>query len=97
MSDWTTPSNRSRVLDDRLDAPLADRVADRADHVGGGLDVEVGARNRRPVVVGRGRAPEVDPSDRAGRRHAPILGGRDPGDSPRVPWDTAPADYSSLV
>ena len=51
------PVELPRELGDRLDAPVADGVADRADDMGGCLDVEVRARHGGAVVVGRAPRP----------------------------------------
>ena len=70
---------------------VADRVADRADDMDRGLDVELRARHRRAVVVGRGRAPQVDPANHgpdsslaAGSRRRGAVSRGTPGGRSRV-------------
>ena len=87
------------VLQDRLDPPVADVVADRPYDVQRGLDIEVGARHES-AVVGRCASPVSCPGGALGRdraasqvdpaNHGPSLGARDPATGP-APGGRTPA------
>ena len=69
MSSRPTPSNRSENSRIASTPRVADRLADRLDRLGRGLDVELGARDGGAVVDGTPAvgAPQVDAADHGAR------------------------------